>query len=301
MNRNKYTAYLLGLISVCASVSQISAGNHGSNSNKANKETYSDKKDNIVTWQAGSLWNGFIKCNLNRTTGHLKITAKSKNTEIKEIFTNYQQKLLKSEIKSVSFDGNITSIGYGTFKDCENLESVEMLPDSVKTIGASAFAGCKKLKSFTIPGSVEKIGFSAFIHCRNLKSIQILGRVKKIEKCTFAGSGLQSITIPNSITEIELSAFDHCPDLTSVEIPNSVEKIGFQAFMACKNLTTIEIPDSVKTIGINAFRDCTSLTYCKLPAEFKLIGYDNKIITGDERKKDLFYGCSSLTKKNFTF
>ncbi len=59
------------------------------------------------------------------------------------------------------------------------------IPESVTSIGKSAFYGCKGLTSVTIPNSVTSIGSSAFSGC----------------------TGLTSITIPNSVTSIDGSAF----------------------------------------------------------------------------------------------
>ena len=47
--------------------------------------------------------------------------------------------------------------------------------DNLKTIGDSAFFGCKDLESISIPNSVEEIGMSAFADCVNLKRIHDQG------------------------------------------------------------------------------------------------------------------------------
>ena len=48
----------------------------------------------------------------------------------------------------ILFNGNVTMIGHGAFKDCINLKSI-VIPDGVTTIGGSAFECCKNLTSVT--------------------------------------------------------------------------------------------------------------------------------------------------------
>ncbi len=91
------------------------------------------------------------------------------------------------------------------------------IPNSVTSIGNSAFWGCSGLTSVTIPNSVTSIGNSAFRNC----------------------SGLTSVTIPNSVTSIGGHAFYNCSSLTSVTIPNSVTTIGDSAFSGCTGLTSV--------------------------------------------------------------
>ena len=105
------------------------------------------------------------------------------------------------------------------------------IPNSVTSIGGSAFYGCNGLTSVTIPNSVTSIGDKAFNGC----------------------SGLTSVTIGNSVTSIGDYAFSDCYGLTSVTIPNSVTSIGDMAFYDCSGLTSVTIPNSVTSIGKSAF------------------------------------------------
>jgi len=45
------------------------------------------------------------------------------------------------------------------------------IPDSVTSIGYSAFSGCSSLTSITIPDSVTSIGSSAFRGCSSLTTV----------------------------------------------------------------------------------------------------------------------------------
>lgn len=55
---------------------------------------------------------------------------------------------------------------------CKSLISVT-IPDSVTSIGGSAFYNCVSLTSVTIPNSVTSIGDEAFCNCASLTSIKI--------------------------------------------------------------------------------------------------------------------------------
>ena len=129
-----------------------------------------------------------------------------------------------TSLKNVKFSIGIEKIPDGLFYDSSNLNSLTSItiPDSVTTIGNSAFRGCTGLTSITIPDSVITIGNSAF------------------EGCT----GLTSITIPDSVTSIGYYAFEDCTGLTSITIPDSVTSIGGAAFEGCTNLTIYCYQDS---------------------------------------------------------
>ena len=142
-----------------------------------------------------------------------------------------------------------------------------IIPNSVTSIGRSAFIGCTGLTSIAIPNSVTSIGGYAFSCCSGLTSITIPNSVTSIGEFAFCDcDGLTSITIPNSLTTIDDYAFSRCDGFTSIEIPNSVTSIGVGAFSFSDYLTSITIPNSVTSIGNNAFRYCISLSkiHCRI-------------------------------------
>ena len=95
--------------------------------------------------------------------------------------------------------------------------------------------------SVTIPNSVTSIGSSAFCYCSGLTSVTIPNSVTSIGERVFSGCiGMTSVTIPNSVTFIDYEAFEGCSGLTSVTIPNSVTFINYEAFYGCSGLKTVK-------------------------------------------------------------
>ena len=113
------------------------------------------------------------------------------------------------------------------------------LPDGMTSIGASAFANCKYVKSIAIPASVEKISDSAFEDCRMLSTI------------TFAGSSV--------LTHIGNWAFYNNHEFTSITIPEGVIEIGYAAFYGCTYLDELTLPASMEYIADNGFALCAKL------------------------------------------
>jgi hypothetical protein len=147
------------------------------------------------------------------------------------------------------------------------------IPNSVTSIGRSAFFDCISLTSVTIPNTVTNIGFLAFDECPSLTAISVetnnptyssvngvLFNQSQTTLLDYPGGKVGSYSIPNSVTSIGDYAFSYCRSLTSVTIPTSVTNIGVEAFFYCLGLTRITIPASVTSIGNFAFIYCTSLT-----------------------------------------
>ena len=182
------------------------------------------------------------------------------------VTTIYERAFYESDIERVTIPDSVTSIGSSAFEDCTSLTSVT-IPDSVTSIGEGAFQYCTGLTSVTIPDSVTSIGEGAFAGC----------------------TGLTSVTIPDSVTSIGSGAFLGCNSALYTEyeygkyvgdnsnpyavligvtngnfstytINENTKHIANWAFDGCDRLTQIKIPDSVSSIGSSAFWGCTGLT-----------------------------------------
>ena len=256
-------------------------------------------------------------------------------------------------LTSITIPNSVTMIGNSAFSSCEGLTAINVeashskyssnggilynklqdtlmvypggkagafeIPNSVTTIGYSAFSSCYGLTSITIPHSVTTIGDYAFFRCSGFTSITIPNSVTTVGNYAFFGcSELTSITIPNGVTTIGNSVFSDCIRLTSITIPHSVTNIGNGAFFNCSKLTAInvevanakyssnegvlynklqdtlvaypvgktgafEIPHSVTTLGNDAFFGCKGLTSITIPNSVTTIG------------NRAFWNCSGLT------
>ena len=84
------------------------------------------------------------------------------NTKITELKTS-----LSGNLSEVLFNDDLTELIHCPV----SIEGDFIIPDTVRTIGIEAFAGCKALTSILIPSSVKTIGCYAFADCRELKAI----------------------------------------------------------------------------------------------------------------------------------
>lgn len=110
----------------------------------------------------------------------------------------------------------LTVKGFGSSK----LSSVK-LPQSLKTIGNSAFYGCSKLKEIEIPNGIETIKSDAFGSC-----------------------GLSSVVIPTSVKKIEFLAFEYNRSLMEVFFLGSEKpEIGSNVFYSCHSALTLYVPN----------------------------------------------------------
>lgn len=142
---------------------------------------------------------------------------------------------------SVRIPESVTSIGNSAFEDCEKLEAVVM-PSGLMSIGESAFSYCKGLTSIDIPPSVASIEDSAFMGCSGLSTIAIPGTVRQIGFSAFGGcSGLMSVTLSEGVDVVEGQAFSGCVGLTSITIPSSVTRIGESVFGGCKRILEVSV------------------------------------------------------------
>ena len=204
----------------------------------------------------------------------------------------------------ITFDGDVTEIGYMAFYECATLASIT-IPETILEIGNHAFTRCSALISINLPNSIKRqIGAGAFDECTSLTSIAIPGDIELIQDNAFGGcTSLTTVTILGRISDFSDGVFRDCINLssfngeyastdnrcliidgrlaafapaglTSYSIPEGVTSIGRYAFMRCENLTNVTLPNSLERIGIGAFLSCYSLNNIVIPNSVKVIDGD---------------------------
>ena len=154
--------------------------------------------------------------------------------------------------KTINIPDSVKVIGAEAFAWCENLQTIN-IPTSVTTIDAAAFAGNNKLQSITIPDSVTELGVGAFILCENLTNVTLPNTISSIPYGTFAACvSLKKINISSSVKTIEDEAFS-MTGFTEFTVPDTITSIGARAFSDCENLVKVTIPKTVTKIGDDIF------------------------------------------------
>ena len=174
----------------------------------------------------------------------------------------------------------VVAMAIGAFAKNEVIKTV-VLPDSIKTIGQSAFAGCANLERINVE-NVTSFGPYAFFECAALKNVEFNDTIETLPVYLFSEcSSLESVKLPKALKALSNHLFDACENLKSVDIPSEVTLIDRSAFENA-GIETIVIPDSVKEIGDYAFENAplTSVSFGKNVEKFGSL---------------VFWGCNKLT------
>ena len=222
---------------------------------------------------------------------------------------NYTLRSFCNQIQSVTIPESVTSIGKSAFENCSKLDSLIINGVATSMIGALAFAGCNSLTSLSLVGSFQTIGDFAFANC-GMTSLTIDATITSIEKYAFSSSSLTSLSLTGNVQKIGDYAFAYCTSLTSLSLTGNVQKIGDHAFDSCSSLSTATLSKSLTSIGSHAFDACTSLNSIEIPGTVTEIGdhafYNCKELdsaTIDEGVQStgayMFRDCAELTTVTF--
>ena len=179
---------------------------------------------------------------------------------------------LKSKIQSVTIPQSVTSIGNSAFAGCHNLNSLT-INDAATSIESWAFAECPLNTTLSLGKNIKTIGDYAFYDCRGLTSVTIPQSVTSIGAHAFGSCiSLTTLSLGENIKTIGDYAFNDCWVLSSVTIPQSVTSIGAHAFDNCRILDSLTINGAIESMGKQAFESCISLKTLSLGENIKTIG-----------------------------
>lgn len=184
-------------------------------------------------------------------------------------------------IQSVTIPESVTSIGQSAFEDCFSLYSL-IIKDAATSIGKSAFNGCSALTTLSLGENITTIGDYAFQRCSYLTNVTIPQRVTSIGRQAFYLTDLNTLTIKGPINSMGYAAFAGCTNLTSLSLYDGIQTIGEGAFINSTSLEAVTIPQSVTSIGASAFANCSNLRTITIPEKVTTI------------ESDTFTGCSYL-------
>ena len=165
------------------------------------------------------------------------------------------------------------------------------IPDSVESIGASAFSDCDRLSSVSLGSGLRTIGNYAFNSCRSLTAVFFKNGLENIAVNVFTNSPIQELDFPDSVRTLTASAINSGKNndllktsLRKVHWPAGVRSIPDSQFLDFTALEEIEIPEGVTAIGSSTFYRCSALNHVVLPSSIRTIG------------ARAFYQCVGLTE-----
>lgn len=178
----------------------------------------------------------------------------------------------ETKVHHIKMPDTIVSIGDSAFEDCASLETINF-SNNLKSIGKLAFDDCKRLHSIALPDSATNIDKTAFGKSTNpsyLIDISIGSKIKNIDffhEISFDYLISISVSINNPyycndergiIYSKDMSELIFCPSGIDDEIvvKDSVTKIGYRAFSNSK-ATNIILPDTLQDIGEDVFLNST--------------------------------------------
>lgn len=186
-------------------------------------------------------------------------------------------KYLSSE-NGVLYDRNMTKlVAYPYGKSATRFT----VPDSVRTIGESAFAASTRVGTVEL-NNVERIEDYAFYSAASVQ-VTDFDNLKYIGDYAFAGASITVLPISENTEYIGKGAFTQCTSLTdkSLVLPDGLKYLGEFAFSKCA-FTSVKLGSGLEEAGTSAFSTCEDLESVQLGSSLKMLS------------DEMFAACTSL-------
>ena len=209
----------------------------------------------------------------------------------------------KDAITTFSLSGTPTSIGNYAFKDSTIADIA--IPDSVKTIGVSAFENCTGIADLTIGTGVTTINADAFKNCTNITALTVPVTVTA-DATSFDGcTNLVTLTLTgaamkdyNDTTYVNTPWYGSRESIKEIIIAKTVTQISNYAFKGCVNVTALTMPISATVKGVEAFADCTKIAKLTLTGTGEMKAYSTNVYdTANYYQNTPWYGSRAALKE----
>lgn len=283
-------------------------------------------------------------------------------------FTNICESFGEADVVEMGSNGLIylvyksqgVAVVKSSYTSTENL----IIPDEIKLDGSwckvtgihtQAFLNNNSLSSLTLGKNVKSIGDSAFSGCKKLSKITFNDELQYIGESSFTSTAISELNLPDSVQYIGGLAFGFCSNLVDININKNIKLIGERVFnktlwynnqsdgliykddilLAYKGekifddvvevregtriiagkvfsnsyYTRIGLPNSLEYICRGAFYNCSSLETINIPDNVEMIDtvafkecrfLNSKIkITKAHVMASAFYECENLTEVEF--
>lgn len=201
-------------------------------------------------------------------------------------------KAYTSYLRYLWAEEGITGLGAYAFQEASYLTAIA-LPESLQSVGASAFLSCKRLEGVFITDLAAWCGIdfgnlnanplrnkaTLYLDDQPVTDLVLGADIASVAPYAFAGANLSSVTFANPAVDIGAYAFAYSP-MKSITLPEGMTSLGESAF-ACSSLESVTLPSTLSVIPAGAFRE-NQLKSLVLPEGVTEVG------------KEAFYGCAAL-------
>ena len=173
------------------------------------------------------------------------------------------QAFFNSGLEKVVLPDSVVSLGAGAFASCKQLRSVE-LPDTLTEIRDSCFSGCESLVYIHLPKQLKVIRSHGLANCSSMTELVLPEGVETLEDAALAVTPIQRLVIPESLTYMGENALNYVEEIEILDLAafcraySSSTTFRFTQGFYHKGalITTLTVPASVKdfqAMGFSAY------------------------------------------------